>query len=125
MASLLRRSWAPVGQTPILYQGHILGVRKRGGGQLVCMDLQGIEVWNSGRERFGHGPYLIADGLILALSSNGRLVMAEASTTEFRLLGSYQAFENGHDAWGPMVPVSGRLILRDMTRMVCLDIAAG
>ncbi|MFV1966617.1 MAG: PQQ-binding-like beta-propeller repeat protein [Pirellulaceae bacterium] len=111
-------------QTPILYRGHILGVRKRGGGQLVCMDLQGNEIWNSGRERFGHGPYLIVDGLIFVLSDRGRLVMAEASTTAFRLLGSDDVFEDGHDAWAPMTPASGRLILRDMTRMVCLDIAA-
>jgi outer membrane protein assembly factor BamB len=33
--------------------------------------------------------------------------------------------EDGVDCWGPMALVGGRLIVRDMTRMVCLDVAAG
>ena len=48
-------------QTPIFFRDHIFAVRKHGGGQLVCLDLQGNEVWNSGSDRFGHGPFLIAD----------------------------------------------------------------
>ena len=31
--------------------------------QLVCLDLAGKELWNSGQDKFGLGPYLIADGL--------------------------------------------------------------
>lgn len=108
--------------TPILHDGHIFGIRKRGGGQLVCMDLDGKEVWNSGRDRFGHGPYMIADGMILALGDKGRLVLAEADTREYQPLASYQVFEDGHDVWGPMALAGGRLIVRDMTRMKCLDL---
>jgi outer membrane protein assembly factor BamB len=111
-------------QTPILYQDHVFGVRKRGGGQLVCMDQQGREIWNSGSDRFGHGPYLIADGLILAMDNSGRLALAEATVEGYRPLASHQVFENGHDAWGPMSLASGRLLVRDMTRMACLDVAA-
>jgi outer membrane protein assembly factor BamB len=33
-------------------------------------------------------------------------------------------FEDGFDAWGPMALVGGRLVLRDMTRMTCLDLKA-
>ncbi len=109
-------------QTPILYDGHLLGIRKQGNGQLVCLDLEGNEIWNSGRDRFGHGPYLIADGAVLALSTQGRLVMAEANTQQYRPLASHQVFDGGIDAWGPMALVQGRLILRDMTRMTCLDL---
>jgi outer membrane protein assembly factor BamB len=111
-------------QTPLLYENHIIGVRKRGGGQLLCLDLQGKEIWNSGSDRFGHGPYMIADGLVFAMDNTGRLVMAEASTDGYKRLGECQVFEDGHDAWGPMALASGRLIVREMTRMVCLDVAA-
>jgi len=111
-------------QTPIYYDGYIYGVHKHGGGQLVCLDLDGKEIWNSGRDRFGHGPYMIADGILLVLSGNGKLVMAEASPDAYRPLARYQVFADGQDAWGPMALVAGRLICRDMTRMTCLDLAA-
>jgi outer membrane protein assembly factor BamB len=99
-------------------------VRKRGGGQLVCLDVNGKEVWNSGTDRFGHGPYMIADGCVLVMDNSGRLALAEADIASYRRLASYQVFEDGHDAWGPMALAGGRLIVRDLTRMVCLDIAA-
>jgi outer membrane protein assembly factor BamB len=109
-------------QTPILMGDHILGTRKRTAGQLVCLDLRGNEVWNSGSDRFGHGPYLLADGLVLAMDNSGKLTLAEVSSAGYRRLASSQALENGVDAWGPMALVAGRLIVRDMTRMVCLDV---
>ena len=109
-------------QTPILFQDKLFGVRKRGGGQLVCLDPSGSEVWNSGADRFGHGPYLIADGLILVMDNNGRLVLAEAAAAGYNRLASCQVFEDGHDAWGPMSLAAGRLIVRNLTRMACLDI---
>ena len=112
-------------QTPILYDGHLFGVRKPRGGQLVCMDLEGNEVYNSGADKFGHGPYMIADGLIFVMDNRGKLTMAAASTERYQPLGQFQVFADGHDAWGPMALVAGRLIVRDMTRMTCLDVAAG
>lgn len=109
-------------QTPIYFDGHVYGIHKHGGGQLVCLDLDGKELWNSGRDRFEHGPYLIADGVILALSGDGKLVMAEAVPDAYRPLAQHQVFEDGQDAWGPMALVAGRLVCRDMTRMTCLDL---
>ena len=109
--------------TPILYEDHIYGVRKRGGGQLVCMDVQGRELWNSGKDRFGHGPYLIADGLVFVMDDHGVLTMAEATADGYKRLGRTEVFPEGHDAWGPMAIVDGRLVVREMTRMACLNVA--
>lgn len=111
-------------QTPILYEGRLYGVRKRGGGQLVCMDLEGSEIWNSGTDRFGHGPYMIADGMILILGDRGRLMAVEATDQAYRPLASYEIFPDGHEAWAPLALAAGKLIARDATRMVCLDLAA-
>jgi outer membrane protein assembly factor BamB len=111
-------------QTPIFFDGHLVGVRKQDRGRLVCLDLEGNEIWNSGKDRFGHGPYMIADGVILAMSNEGELVMAEANTAVYRPLARYQVFADGYDAWGPMALAGGRLIVRDMTRMTCLNLAA-
>jgi outer membrane protein assembly factor BamB len=110
-------------QTPIVRDGHLYGVRKRGGGQLVCLDFNGKELWDSGSDKFGHGPFLFADGLFFALDDKGVLTMAEAATAGYKQLGQHEVFPHGHDAWGPMAIVGGRLILRDMTRMVCLNLA--
>lgn len=108
-------------QTPIFHQGHIFGVRPDG--QLVCLDLEGNIRWESGAQQtFGLGPFMIAGDLILALDDHARLAMAEASVDSFRLLAEAQIIEGGHEAWGPMALAGSRLILRDLTRMVCLEL---
>ena len=81
--------------------------------QLVCLDLNGKELWNSGREKFGSGPYMIADGLIYVLDDNGVLSMAEATPAAYRRLARAQVIEDGSSSWGPMALVAGRLIVRD------------
>jgi len=109
--------------TPIFYQGHLFGVREKDK-ELVCLDLTGKEVWTSGgQRRFGGGPYLIAGGLIYVLSDRGVLSMAEAGTSSYKELARAQVLD-GDDCWAPMALVHGRLIVRDFTRMVCLDVAA-
>lgn len=111
--------------TPLYYDGHLYGVRtKSGGEQLVCMDLDGNEIWNSGRDKFGRGPYMIADGLLILLDDAGLLTIAEATADAYRPLAQAQVIEGAHDAWAPMALVDGRLILRDLSRMKCLKLAA-
>lgn len=121
--TLRRKEFNSEHHTPIYYRGHLYGVRKLRE-QMVCMDLDGNELWNSGALKFGHGPYMIADGMIFAMSNNGLLATMEATHEEFRPLAQFQVFDNGHDAWGPMAMAGGHLIVRDMTRMACLDVRA-
>jgi outer membrane protein assembly factor BamB len=121
-ATLDRKQFNSEQQTPILYQGYVYGIRKHRGGQFICMDLQGNERWNSGQDKFGHGPYLIADGLALILSDDGLLVAAEATDQEYRPVWRSPVLEDGNEAWGPMALASGHLIVRDLTRMACLDL---
>jgi len=107
--------------TPILYQGHLYAVRSDG--RLACADLDGKPLWDSAADKFGHGPYLIANGLIFVMDDDARMVLAEATPDGYRKLADAKILD-GHDAWGPMALVGGRLIIRDMTRMVCLDVRA-
>jgi outer membrane protein assembly factor BamB len=109
--------------TPLSFDGHLYGVRtKAGGEQLVCLDLNGKEAWNSGSRKFGRGPYMIANGLLYALADNGLLTMAEATHESFRPLGQFQVFDQAVDAWAPMAFASGRLLLRDLTRLSCISL---
>ncbi len=107
-------------QTPIFYQGHLYGVRPDG--QLVCLDLEGNEKWSStSAHKFGLGPYAIAGSLIYVMDDSGLLSRVEANAGAFRLLDQTKVLD-GHDSWGPMAFARGRLILRDLKRMACLDV---
>jgi outer membrane protein assembly factor BamB len=108
-------------QTPILHQNRLYGVRPDG--QMACLDLNGKILWtSSAAEKFGLGPYLLANGLLYILADDGRMSLAEATPAAYRRLA--QAQVAGHDAWGPMAIADGRLICRDLTKMFCLDVSA-
>ncbi|MHC4641562.1 MAG: PQQ-binding-like beta-propeller repeat protein [Planctomycetota bacterium] len=110
-------------QTPVFYDGYIYGIRPDK--LLTCLDLKGQVVWTSPTtHRFGPrglGPYMIADGLIYIMNDKGRLTLAKATTAGYEQLAEAKVLE-GHESWGPMAIASGRLILRDMNRMICLDV---
>ena len=110
--------------TPIFYKGYIYGVIPAGGsGQLACLSLEGKQMWVSGSKyRFGLGSYLIADGLILLLNDTGTLTLVEATEAAFKPLATCRLFDHGHDSWGPMALVEGRLFARDVTRLACFDL---
>ena len=107
--------------TPVFYQGYLYGVRQ--GGELVCLDLTGKQVWTSGAQaRYGLGPFMIAQGMIYALGEDGTLTLVEASPSGFKLLARAKIL-NGTEAWAPLALAGGRLLARDLHRMVCLNVA--
>ena len=106
--------------TPIFYDGYIYGVGADG--QLNCLDLDGKVVWTSTSvHKFGLGPYTIANGLIYVMNDSGLLTLAEATPNGYVQLAEAKVLE-GPESWGPMAVASGRLILRDMNRMICIDV---
>ncbi len=114
------KTFACIQQTPILYDRRIFGVKYDG--QLACIDLDGAPLWTSGSAHtFGLGPSAIAQGLLFLVNDKGRLTLADANAAEYRQLGEAQVLD-GHDAWGPLAIAGGRLLMRDFTRLVCLDI---
>ncbi len=107
-------------QTPILFNDHLYGVRPDG--QLCCLDLNGKLLWTSGAgAKFGLGPFVIGDGMIYALNDDGTLTLAEANPQAYRRLAQARVID-GHDCWAPMALTHGRLLVRDLTKMVCLDV---
>lgn len=108
-------------QTPIYYDGYIYGVTA--GGQMACLSVDGEVQWKSGaKNKYGLGPYIIIDGKLLVLDDmKGTLHMIEARPDAFNELDVTQVLQ-GHDAWAPISVAAGRMIMRDVTRMVCLEI---
>jgi outer membrane protein assembly factor BamB len=114
-------------QTAVLYDNYLYGVRP-GKGELVCLGLNGEEKWASGTANsFGLGPYLVADGKVFVLADQrgkrepGTLCMIEAAPDGYRELAAMKLLD-GHDAWGPMAIVGNRLILRDETNLICVEL---
>jgi len=107
-------------QTPILYQDHLYGVRPDK--QLVCLALDGSVRWTSGAaHKFGLGPYMIINDQIFVMDDDGHLSVVPATPDAFQIVAEAQVL-TGHESWAPMALASGRLIVRDLTRMVCLDL---
>jgi outer membrane protein assembly factor BamB len=116
-----QRQFGSTQHTPIVYENHIFGVRPDG--QLVCLDFDGNEKWASTPAyKFGLGPYMIAGSIIHVMDDDGLFTRVEATPDEFRLIDQQQVL-HGHDAWAPIAYASGRMILRDLTRMVCIQVA--
>lgn len=107
-------------QTPAFFDGRLYGIRPDG--QFVCLDLEGKVLWNSGPgHTFGLGPFLLAEGLIFAMNDSGKLALFEALPDKFSLLAEAQVLQ-GRESWGPMTLAGTRLIVRDLTRMACLEV---
>ena len=107
--------------TPILHDNHLYGVRWDG--KFTCLTLDGKVVWTSGSApRFGLGSFIVADGLIFAMNDAGLLRLLEATPQKYTPLAQAQVLQ-GRDSWAPLALAGGRLIVRDLTRMVCLEVA--
>ncbi|HUU44049.1 MAG TPA: PQQ-binding-like beta-propeller repeat protein, partial [Planctomycetota bacterium] len=115
------RVFSAAQQTPILYEGYLYGVIQRG--ELVCLDLDGRVRWTSGTSRrFGLGPYLAADGMLLVLNDEkGTLHRVEATPEAYRELAHAKVLSGAH-AWAPLALADGKLLLRDDTHMKCLRV---
>ncbi|MCA9240319.1 MAG: PQQ-binding-like beta-propeller repeat protein, partial [Planctomycetales bacterium] len=118
------KGWNSEVHTPLEYRGHIYGVGKTKRGMWTCLDLKGNELWTSGRAAsFGMGGYVLADGLFFALDGkSGTLRMIDANADEYRQLGEAKLL-SGPDVWAPPVITHGKLLIRDLGKLLCIDIA--
>jgi outer membrane protein assembly factor BamB len=117
--------WNSEVQTPILFQKHMFAVGKKKRGLLTCVDLDGRQVWTSeGRAAFELGSFILADGMFLILEGKtGMLRLLEASTTQYKELATATVL-SGPDVWAPLALSDGKLVIRDLGRMVCLNLRA-
>lgn len=115
-------------QTPIFHDGLLYAIMPKDAGalkgQFACFDTEGNLVWSSGNDnRFGLGPFLLADNKFYILDDDGKLTMIDATTKEFKKLGEAQVLQ-GHDAWGPLAIAGDRLLVRDMNNLACVNVGA-
>ncbi|MCF6286954.1 MAG: PQQ-like beta-propeller repeat protein [Candidatus Hydrogenedentes bacterium] len=131
--TILRRTGPEEGlaceqQTPIFHDGLLYSIMPKDAGpmkqQFVCYDTEGNLVWSSGNDnRFGLGPFLLADNKFYLLDDDGTLTMIDAVDRAYKQLGQAQVL-HGHDAWGPIAIAGDYMLLRDMNNLVCVDVGA-
>jgi len=126
-----RRTFGCEQQTPVFRNDMLFTVLPGDAGEhrqeFAAMDLEGHACWTSGpTSRFGLGPYLaIGSDRFLLLDDSGVLSLMAADRNGCRLLARADVMSGkGRDAWGPMALVDGLLLLRDSTRLYCLDVRA-
>ncbi len=122
---LKNNEWNSEVHTPIVWKGHMFAVGKKKRGLFTCLSFDGKEVWTSeGKATFGLGSFLMADGMFLALDGDsGTLRLIEASTTGYKELDNAKVL-GGQEVWGPMALSDGKLVLRDLSKMVCINVRA-
>ncbi len=106
--------------SPIWHGGHLYGIRADG--RFVCLGADGKVVWASPPgPNFGLGPLLAAGDAIFALNDRGRLTLLEASPAGYQPVAEADVLD-GHECWAPMALAGDRLLVRDLTRMLCLQV---
>ena len=60
--------------------------------------------------------------MLLALNdTSGYLYFAEAENSGYNETGKAKVFQ-GHEAWAPMALADGKLLLKDLTELVCVKV---
>lgn len=119
------KGWNSEVHTPIYYRDHLYGIGKVKRGMWTCLDLEGNELWTSGRQAtFEMGGYVLADGMFFVLEGKtGTLRLIDAESDEYHELAKAEIL-SGPDVWAPPVIVRGKLLIRDLGRLLCLDVSA-
>jgi outer membrane protein assembly factor BamB len=115
-------------QTPVFYGGYLYGILPKDAAglrnQFVCCkgnDCSKIVMSSGKTDRFGMGPYILADGKFFILNDDGEMTIAKASPAGFTVLDKARIID-GQDSWGPIAITAGYLLMRDSKTMVCLDV---
>ena len=108
--------------TPIVVDGVAYGIDGRqdvGVARLRCFDLQSGKIaWT--QEEFGKATLILADGKLLAVTTDGKLVIAKPDREAYRELTSAKVMDSRCLALPALS--GGLLFLRDQSQLKCLDL---
>ena len=111
---------------PILHDGYFYAQFSTNSRRdsLVCMNMKGEIMWKTRRSPiFDKGSMILADGLILATDGGTKLYLIEPDPTEFKPLATADLLRGGRNQnWAPMALADGKLVLRDLTQMKCVNL---
>ena len=115
--------------TPIAHEGFLFGLFgiqtfDSANAQLKCLDLRtGAQKWST--NGFGRGGSILADGHLMTLAENGRLVLAQLNTNAYTEVARFVAIPryNGttNKCWNVPAVADGRVVLRSTAYAACFD----
>lgn len=103
---------------------------------MVCMDMEGNIKWKTRRSPdFNRGSIIIVDGMMLATDGAKSLYLIEPDPNEYKQIAKAELLIEKQDDsgdsfmasfgiqnWAPMALSGGKLLLRDQTHMICVNI---
>ena len=96
--------------------------------ELVCLNLKGERVWDKeSAPNFEMGSVIAVDGLLLNQNGkNADIHLIDPSPEAYKELGKASYFDSKKSqAWSPLAFYDGKLLLRDLEKMVCIDLRSG
>lgn len=117
-------------QNPVFYGGHLYAqscdtLHQQEQNGLTCVTPDGQTRWKTGpKQIFYGGGFLIADRMIYAVdATTGDLVLADATPDRYNELARARVLDTaGEYLWAPLALSDGKLVLRDLTHLKCLDV---
>ncbi|OQY30432.1 MAG: hypothetical protein B6244_00515 [Candidatus Cloacimonetes bacterium 4572_55] len=100
----------------VRYENYLYGFDEK---VLKCISVtDGKEKWK--KKGFGKGSLVLADGLLIIFGDDGDLALAEVTPVEYREKSAVKVLDDL--CWTRPSLADGKLYLRNMEEMVCLDI---
>jgi len=124
-------------QTPVFYKNHLYvqsfdSFHNKTNGGLSCYDAAGNLKWRTGPSvDFDNGNVVVADDLMFVMNGRkGTLSLVSATSEACRVLSETRVFPEAPDEgkkggiWAPMALSGGKLLARNSSQLVCLDVSA-
>jgi len=109
----------------IYYENHLYLNHNGKPNQMMCLSMEGELLWEEdSAPGFEMGSMILVNGLIINQNGkNGDIHLIDPSPEGYKELGKASFFSSSKSqAWSPLAFSKGKLIIRDMEKMVCVDL---
>jgi outer membrane protein assembly factor BamB len=104
--------------TPVLAAGRLYGFSHRKRGQLFCLDAAtGKTLWLSEGRQGDNASLVLAGGVVLALLTDGELLVVDAGAAPFKLLEKYTVADSS--TWAHLAVVDDGVLVKDERSLAC------